>query len=289
MFSRRDYKNGYEEMLNDIKNHKERIDVALFCGGSSNDAFKFVPDLAKIGISTVDSYDNHTQIASGTYINEVSKFADKSQTTAIIGAGWDPGYLSLQRVLNNAILPVDNCSLAAHNTFYGGENGGLSMGHSNAVRQIAGVKSAVQLTVSRKDAIEKALNGENVDKYDRHKRVCFVVAEQKDRERIENEIRNIPDYFLGQETYVNFISQEEFDERFSNFTAHSGQQISANDKISFNVELKTKSNMDLTASVMIAYAKANFEMQKRRIYGVFTVADVPLSFLVDAKTHFDNI
>lgn len=284
VFSRRDYNDGLNEMLEDIKNHKSKIDVALFCGGSSDDAPVMVSEINKIGVSTVDSYDNHGQISNGVYVNKVKKAAEDSGTTAIIGAGWDPGYLSLQRVLNNAILPA-----GMHQTFFGGELGGLSMGHSNAVRQITGVQNAIQLTISRQDAIGKALLGEYVDKNSRHRRVCFVVAEPKDHAYIENEIRNMPDYFAGQEVVVNFISQEEFDEKYSNFTAHSGQLISTGGEVSFNVELNTKSNMDLTASIMIAYAKANVEMQKRKMRGAFTVADVPLSYLVDAKTHLDNI
>jgi len=284
VFSRRDYAGGFDEMINDIKNHKDKIDVVLFCGGSSDDAPVMVSEINKIGISTIDSYDNHGQISNGIYVNKVKKAAEEAGTTAIIGAGWDPGYLSLQRVLNNAILPT-----GMHQTFFGGENGGLSMGHSNAVRQIVGVKNAIQLTISRQDAIEKALLSEYVEKNARHKRVCFVVADEKDYARIESEIRNMPDYFAGQEVVVSFISQNEFDKKYSNFTAHSGQLISTSDKVSFNVELKTKSNMGLTASIMIAYIKANYEMQKRKICGVFSVADVPLSFLVDAKTHWDNI
>jgi len=284
IFSRRDYAGGLDEMFDDIKKQKNNINVALFCGGSSDDAPVMVAKLNQIGVSTIDSYDNHGQIANGVYIDNVAKSALEAGTTAIIGAGWDPGYLSLQRVLNNAILPN-----GTHHTFFGGETGGLSMGHSNAVRQIDGVKNAVQLTISRKDAIEKALSGQIVDKNSRHKRVCFVVAEQKNHAEIETKIRTMPDYFAGQETEVNFISQDEFDSRFSNFTVHSGRLISTNDNVSFNVELKTKSNMDLTASIMIAYAKANYEMQKRNLHGAFTIADVPLSYLVDKKTHLDNI
>ena len=284
IFSRRDYAGGMDEMFDDIKQQKHNIDVALFCGGSSDDAPVMVAKLNQIGVSTVDSFDNHGQIANGVYMRKVAKSAFEGRTTAIVGAGWDPGYLSLQRVLNYAILPD-----GTHHTFFGGETGGLSMGHSNAVRQIDGVKNAVQLTISRKDAIDKALAGEIVDKNSRHKRVCFVVAEQKNHAEIENKILSMPDYFAGQETEVNFISQDEFDSRFSNLTAHSGRLISTNDNVNFNVELKTKSNMDLTASIMIAYAKANFKMQKRKLKGAFTVADVPLSYLVYAEEHFKNI
>ena len=45
-----------------------------------------------------------------------------------------------------------------------------------------------------------------------HLRDCYVVAaEGADKARIENEIKTMKNYFVGYETVVHFISQEELD------------------------------------------------------------------------------
>jgi len=204
VFSRRESKDTI--LLDDITKYKDDIDVALFCGGSSDDAPKMVPHLNQIGLSTVDSFDNHGEIANRNYLNLIQAATDKSGTTAIVGAGWDPGYLSIQRILNKAIMPE-----GIHHTFYGGAGGGLSMGHTNALKEIPGVITARQLTVTREDAIKGALDGRYIEKNDRHKRVCFVVAEPGKETFVEEQIRNMPGYLpLTQNEQLSRLFVENF-------------------------------------------------------------------------------
>ena len=68
----------------------------------------------------------------------MNSVARSRENTSIVCAGWDPGTVSVNRVLMDAYLPG-----AKPQEFYGlTEKGGLSQGHSDAVRTIEGVKDA---------------------------------------------------------------------------------------------------------------------------------------------------
>ena len=183
--------------LDEIINHD--IDVVLFCGNSNIDAPRIVPWLNSIGLSTIDCYDNQAEIANGNYINAIK--SKQNCTVAIIGAGWSPGLLSINRILNKAIMPC-----GVHNTLYGT---GLSMGHTTALKAIPDVTEAHQTTIPRKDAIEKALRGEFVPPNDRHSRICYIVAAPRKKKLIEKQIRINP-YFANQQIEINFIGIKEF-------------------------------------------------------------------------------
>lgn len=279
IFSRRQSKETI--LLDDIAKYKDDIDIALFCGSSSDDAPIMVPHLNQIGLSTVDSYDNHGEIANGNYLNLIQAATDKSGTTAIVGAGWDPGYLSVQRVINKAIMPY-----AVHNTLYGP---GLSMGHTNAIKSIRGVRYAHQITVPRPDAQIAAANGVTVNKNDRHIRQCFIVAERGGEIAITQKILGMEEYFKNQQVEVNFIGIKEFNEKFTNQFAHAGQVISVDDNAKINLRLEMKNNPMLTASCMIAFAKANFKMQQNNKKGVFTADEVPPALLIDDYIRINEI
>jgi len=271
IFSRRE--SAETLLLSDIGKYKDKIDVVLFCGGSSNDAPVMVPELLAQGFSTVDSYDNHGEIKNGNYLNLLDKVAKENNATAIIGAGWDPGIMSIQRIINKAYMPS-----GVHNTFYGP---GLSMGHTNAIKKIDGVITAHQITTPREDAMQLALSGEEVPTNDRHKRICFVVAEAGKEGSIEQSIRNMPDYFKGQEVEFNFIDQKTFDERFTNQFGHGGQIISTdeNAKITWGTEMQ--SNPMMTASAMLAFGVASAKIQAKGWKGAYTIDEIPPAYLLD--------
>jgi len=299
--------------------HLERylgeIDVTLFCGGSSNDAPIMVPELNEMGLSTVDSYDNHGEIKNQNYQNAIKQATDKSETTAIIGAGWDPGFLSIQRILNKALIPD-----GAHNTFYGGERGGLSMGHTNALKRIDGVIDAFQVTRASTAAIHKALDGIVVPKEQRHERDCYIVAQPGKEEYIQEQILNMEGYFKGQIVKIRFITNDFEKVKASNLgqtpvvfrsvywendiakvmeaikenalgypNGHSGQVIASDDNGKINLGLEMKSNPIFTANAMLAYGKANHTMQKRGLKGTFTIDEVPPAFLVDNDVRLGEI
>ncbi len=135
-------------------------------------------------------------------MDEVAKGSNK---VSLISVGWDPGLFSLNRLLAKSILPKGQSY-----TFWGK---GVSQGHSDAIRKIKGVKYGVQYTLPSEEAIEKVRSGDNpqLKTNERHTRLCYVVPyDLNDTNRIEKEIKSMPNYFLDYHTTVNFITEEEF-------------------------------------------------------------------------------
>jgi len=189
----------------DLLSRRETVDVAVLCGGSKNDLPVQGPKFVE-HFNTVDSFDTHAKIPD--YENTMGYLARENGHVAVICAGWDPGTFSVERVYGNAFMPGLMPMM-----FYGlTEKGGLSMGHSDALRQIEGVKDARQYTHAKLEAIDAMRRGENpeLSAGDRVWRECIVVAEEgADQEKLKGEIVSMPAYFEGYDTTVKFVSQEE--------------------------------------------------------------------------------
>jgi len=256
--------------IDEAKNYTEAIDVMLLCGGSATDLPEQTPQFAKL-FNTVDSYDTHAKIPE--YFESVNQPASENNKTSIISVGWDPGLFSINRVVSEAIL-----SSGETYTFWGE---GLSQGHSDAVRRVDGVKDGVQYTIPADDAMDRVRNGENpaLSKTDSHRRVCYIVPEEgADTEKIEQDIKTMPDYFVDYDTEVNFISEEELKENHSKakhggFVIRSSKTGNDNNQI-YEFSLKLDSNPEFTASVVAAYARAAYRLNKDGQYGAKTVYDV---------------
>ena len=132
---------------NDLELWKDKIDVMILCGGSAKDLPKQGPELAKL-FNTIDSFDTHNDIPN--YLSNMNDSAKNSNHTSIISVGWDPGLFSINRVYADSILTKGNTY-----TFWGK---GVSQGHSDAIRQIKGVKNAVQYTIPIESAINSIRN-----------------------------------------------------------------------------------------------------------------------------------
>jgi len=250
-------------LLDDIEKYKSKIDVVLVCVGSKDDAPVLVPGLAA-NFNTVDSFDTHAKLAE--YIKSI-----KPHGVSIVATGWDPGLMSVVRMYFGASIPSGPTQ-----SFWGP---GVSMGHTNACRQIEGVTDAIQFTVPVQKMMEQAAKGVTLESNKKHQRVCYVVAEKENRARIKETILNMPDYFAGQDVKVNFVSQAAFDKKFRNRNEHEGAVISADESSTAMFGLTLKSNARFTASVMLAYAIANYNLQKAGQKGVFTVADIAPKYL----------
>ncbi|MBE6783849.1 MAG: diaminopimelate dehydrogenase [Ruminococcaceae bacterium] len=257
---------------NDIENYKDEIDVLIICGGSATDLPEMTPALAK-NFNVIDSFDTHADIP--VHFAKVDKVAKENGTTAAISVGWDPGMFSLNRLYANSIIPDGK-----DYTFWGK---GVSQGHSDAIRRIEGVLDARQYTCPVEEAMEKVRNGENPEltTREKHTRLCYVVAEDgADLSRIENEIKTMPKYFSDYDTTVNFISQDELD-RDHKGIPHGGSVIRTG-KTGLNNEnnhvieysLKLDSNPEFTASVLVAYARAVYKLNKKGDTGCKTVFDI---------------
>lgn len=261
----------------DIMLWKDKIDVMIICGGSATDLPVQTPNYATL-FNVVDSFDTHAKIPE--HFENVDKVAKASGKIAMISIGWDPGLFSLNRLLGNVVLPEGKGY-----TFWGK---GVSQGHSDAVRRIAGVKNAKQYTIPVEDAVEAVKSGSNPELTTRqkHTRECFVVLEEgADAAKIEAEIKNMPNYFAEYDTTVHFIDEETFKAEHSKIP-HGGKVLRTG-KTGFDKEnnqlmefgIKLDSNPEFTSCVLLAYARAAYKMNKEGACGCKTIFDVPPAYL----------
>lgn len=261
----------------DVLNFKDKIDVLVLCGGSATDLPKQTPLYAE-HFNVVDSFDTHAKIPE--HFENVDTAAKKSGHIAVISSGWDPGMFSLNRLYAGTILP-DGTSY----TFWGK---GVSQGHSDAIRRIDGVVDARQYTIPIDSALEAVRSGSTptLTTREKHERECFVVAaEDADKQRIEQEIKAMPNYFADYNTTVHFISQEELDRDHKGiphggFVIHSGK-TGWNGENTHIIEysLKLDSNPEFTASVIAAVSRAAYRMNKDGLTGCKTMFDIAPAYL----------
>jgi len=261
--------------VKEIEQWKDKLDVLILCGGSATDLPVQTPEYAKM-FNVIDSFDTHKRIPE--HFKNVDKSAKENNKTAIISLGWDPGLFSLNRLFGNVILPDGK-----DYTFWGK---GVSQGHSDAIRRIKGVKNAKQYTIPVESALQAVRNGENPELTTRqkHTRECFVVAEEgADLKQIEKEIVTMPNYFDEYDTTVHFISEEELIKNHSGIP-HGGFVIRSgktSDGINHVIEysLKLDSNPEFTSSVLVAYARALYRLNKAGQIGCKTIFDIPPAYL----------
>ncbi|MBQ7583107.1 MAG: diaminopimelate dehydrogenase [Lachnospiraceae bacterium] len=255
----------------------DKIDVLIICGGSATDLPEQTPKYAKL-FNVIDSFDTHARIPE--HFSNVDKAAKEGGKIAVISVGWDPGMFSLNRVYSNAILPDGK-----DYTFWGK---GISQGHSDAIRRIDGVKNAKQYTIPIESALEEVRAGKNPELSTRqkHTRECFVVLEEgADADRVEQEIKNMPNYFSDYDTTVHFISEEELLRDHAGM-AHGGfvfrsgcTGVNKEHKHVIEYSLKLDSNPEFTTSVLVAYARAARRLYDEGQRGCKTVLDIAPAYL----------
>ena len=261
----------------DILSHKDDIDVLIMCGGSATDLPVQTPAMAE-HFNVVDSFDTHKNIP--VHFENVDEAAKKAGKVAVISVGWDPGMFSLNRLYGSCILPDGK-----DYTFWGK---GVSQGHSDAIRRVEGVIDARQYTIPVEEALDAVRSGSQPELTTRqkHTRECFVVAEEgADLERIEKEIVTMKNYFDEYDTTVHFISQEELERDHKGIphggfvirTGKTGKNREHNHVIEYS--LKLDSNPEFTSSVIVAYARAAYRMNKEGMSGCKTVFDIAPAYL----------
>lgn len=257
--------------------HKDDIDVLILCGGSATDLPEQTKEYAKY-FNVVDSFDTHARIPEH-FVN-VDAAAKASGKVGVISVGWDPGMFSLNRLYANAILPNGK-----DYTFWGK---GVSQGHSDAIRRVEGVVDGKQYTIPVEAALEAVRSGANPELTTRQKHIreCFVVAaEGADKAKIEADIKNMPNYFADYDTTVHFITEEELKRDHSGIphggfvirTGNTGWDNENSHVIEYS--LKLDSNPEFTASVIVAYARAAYRLNKEGVSGCKTVFDIAPAYL----------
>ena len=233
-------------------------DVAALCT-PTREVPAFAEKLLARGIATVDSFDIHTQIFD--LRQRLTPIARQQQAVSIIAAGWDPGSDSVVRALLLALAPKG----ITHTNF----GPGRSMGHTVAVKAIAGVRDALSMTIPLGSGI--------------HRRMVYVELEKgADFSQVEQAILH-DDYFVHDETHV--IQVPCVDDL--NNVAHGVNLVRSgvsgnthNQRFEYNMEIN---NPALTGQVLVSCARAAVRMKKEQRYGAFTMIEIPPIYLLPGE------
>lgn len=257
--------------MQDAPTLADKLDVLIICGGSATDLPEQGPALAKL-FNTIDSFDTHAKIPD--YFAAMEQAARAGGHVSVISVGWDPGMFSINRLYAESILPQGETY-----TFWGR---GVSQGHSDAIRRVAGVKNGIQYTIPVQAAMEAVRRGEmpQLKTGEKHVRECFVVLEDgADASAVEQAICTMPDYFSDYQTTVHFISEETLRAEHAKmphggFVIRSGKTGNGENKHVIEYGLKLDSNPQFTSSVLVAYARAAYRLSKQGDTGAKTVFDI---------------
>ncbi len=235
--------NDYQ-VVSDIR-ELGHVDVAILATPTRS-VQQYALEMLSMGINTVDSFDIHTQIVD--LRKTLDQAAKEHGAVSIISAGWDPGSDSVVRTLME--------SLAPSGITYTNFGPGRSMGHSVAVRAIAGVRDALSVTL-----------GTGI-----HRRMVYVELEDgADFQTVKQAILTDP-YFVNDETHVNQVPCV----ADINDVGHgvnlvrkgvSGQ--THNQHFEFNMSIN---NPALTAQVLVNVARATMKQQP----GAYTMIEIPV-------------
>ena len=133
----------------------------------------------------------------------------------------------------------------------------------------------------KNNTLEEIRNGQtpDVDGYKGHLRECYVVAApDADKAKIENEIKTMENYFVGYETVVNFISQEELDRNHKGiphggFVLRSGESTKGTRHvIEYSLKLDPTLNsqaLHLLLTLVVSTALLNMAAQVATLYSIF--------------------
>ena len=223
------------------------VDVAILCTPTREVEHFAIKALEK-GIRTVDSFDIHTQICD--LRKTLDAAAKKYNSVAIISAGWDPGTDSVVRALMEACAPKG--------ITYTNFGPGMSMGHTVAVKAIAGVKAALSMTIPLGTGI--------------HRRMVYIeVEEGYDFDKVAAAIK-ADDYFVHDETHV--IQVDCVDDLKDmghgvNLVRKGVSGKTQNQLIEFDMKIN---NPALTAQILVCVARASFKQQP----GAYTMIELPV-------------
>ena len=201
-----------------------------------------------MGISTVDSFDIHTEIPA--LRAALAPIARDNSAVSVISAGWDPGSDSVVRALLLGLAPKG--------ITYTNFGPGRSMGHSVAVKAIEGVRDALSITIPVGTGL--------------HRRMVYVELEPgADFAAVEAAIKSDP-YFVHDETHVQQV--ESIDAL--NDVGHGVNLVrkgvsgrTHNQLFEFDMKIN---NPALTGQVLVMAARAAVRQQP----GCYTMIEIPV-------------
>ena len=223
------------------------IDVAILATPTRS-VEQYALECLALGINTVDSFDIHSKIVD--LRRSLDAAAKEHGAVAIISAGWDPGSDSIVRSLMQ--------SLAPQGITYTNFGPGMSMGHTVAVKAIAGVSNALSMTIPVGTGI--------------HRRMVYI--ELEDGYNFDDVAAAIKAdaYFVNDETHVMQVpSVDELKDMGHgvNLTRKGVSGISQNQLFEFNMRIN---NPALTGHVLVNVARASMKQQP----GAYTMIEIPV-------------
>ncbi|NLJ00428.1 MAG: diaminopimelate dehydrogenase [Bacteroidales bacterium] len=243
---------GYE-VVTTIVQLKE-VDVAILCSPTRK-VEAFAKQCLELGINTVDSFDIHGQILQ--LRASLDKTAKENSAVSIISAGWDPGSDSVIRALLEAIAPKG--------ITYTNFGPGMSMGHTVAVKAVAGVKNALSMTIPTGTGV--------------HRRMVYIeLQEGHDFETVANAIKT-DDYFVHDETHVFQVDDVDSLRDMGHGVRMERKGVSGttqNQLFTFDMRIN---NPALTAQVLVATARAALKQQP----GAYTMIEIPVVDLLPGE------
>lgn len=248
---RRDPSNVPEELKQFpvVKSIKElgQVDVAVLCAPTRSIEV-YAKECLALGINTVDSYDIHGGIVA--LRSELETVAKANNTVAIISAGWDPGTDSMIRSMFEFMAPKG--------VTYTNFGPGMSMGHTVAVKAIAGVKAALSMTIPLGTSI--------------HRRMVYIEVEDGyNFDEVAAAIK-ADDYFVKDETHVMQVDCVDSLKDMGhgvNMVRKGVSGTTQNQLLDFNMRIN---NPALTAQVLVASARASLKQRP----GAYTMIEVPI-------------
>lgn len=230
------------------------VDVAILCTPTREVELHAGAILAK-GINTVDSYDIHGGIVA--LRRNLGEIARQHNAVAVIAAGWDPGSDSVVRTLMEAIVPKG--------ITYTNFGPGMSMGHTVAVKAVAGVHKALSMTIPTGTGI--------------HRRMVYIeLCEGYKAEEVIAAIK-ADEYFVHDETHVKVVDSVDalIDMGHGvNMTRKGVSGKTQNQLLEFNMKIN---NPALTAQILVASARA----AERQAAGCYTMQEIPVIDLLPGE------
>lgn len=156
----------------------KEVDAALLCV-PTNAVAEVAGQILQHGIPIVDCVTQHGE-ALHAHKQAIHKVAFHHRAAAIVGAGWDPGALSVFRSWFALLTPGGATETRRHT--------GISLRHTTMARTVTGVKDALCAEVRGADG-------------QRQRYVYVELEANADQEKVTQAIRADP-LFLGEETHV---------------------------------------------------------------------------------------
>ncbi|MDO5523261.1 MAG: diaminopimelate dehydrogenase [Bacteroidia bacterium] len=240
----------------------ENVDVALLCTPTRS-VEKFAKECLTLGINTVDSYDIHGGIVD--LRRSLHEVARQHNAVSIISAGWDPGSDSVIRTLMEAMAPKG--------ITYTNFGPGMSMGHTVAVKAIAGVQAALSMTIPTGTGV--------------HRRMVYIELNAGyDFAQVADAIKS-DDYFVHDETHVFQVENVEALKDMGHGVLMERKGVSGNTQNQlFKFDMRIN-NPALTAQVMVSCARASLKQQP----GAYTTIEIPVVDLLpgDKETWINKL